>query len=137
MKSVLDLPGPARTTVYVLLYNGAIAGSVVCALPANGDAKLSALVRIYAGPLTMPATSSSATGYGYCKQSAAVDDVFNKVSKLPTSDETRTTYGFTAEVRDRFRSVFAGGTRPDLHGSGMSAVGAWVESHGYKWEPVL
>lgn len=97
-------PGPARTSVWVLLHGGEYAGRIIAAWPADGAGRLRMYVAFFRGELEHPeAMCGQAGGCDYDKGSAAFADALKR-------------HGVGA---------------PDLSGRGMEAVAAWLESKGY------
>lgn len=115
-KRAWDCPGPARTGVWVLLYQGKIAGDIVLAYPRDGAGTVYATLRTFAGESPMgnlDVTTGSAGGYGYCKTSAAIDDCMRRSGWAP----------------------WKGGR--DTHGAGRTAVVAAFEALGFEAREIL
>lgn len=105
-KSAYDYDCVKLTTAWALLFDGKHAGKVV----AKGGPTNVCTVSVWAGPgKDWPRATGHATGYGYCKFSAAFDDALNR----------------------------AGIKCPDLNGRGAGAVRCWLESLGYTVIEVL
>ena len=102
--------GPSRTSVWVMLQDGKVAGRIITAWPNDGAGRVRMAVSIYGGPLKQDETLfGQAGGYGYDKESAAFQDAL-----------------------DRHGLVSA-----DLSGRGMGAVRDWFASAGYELHQVL
>lgn len=105
MKSIYDFSGVKSVAAWALLYAGENAGKVI---GHYGNSRVNVAAFIYAGPLAdnrcTKHYNGSASGYGYCKFSAAFD-----------------------------AALIKGGHKPsvDLHGSGKETVRAYLESLGY------
>ena len=108
---IFKCPGPARTSVWVLLHSGELAGRVITAWPNDGAGRVRMAVSIYGGPLKQDETLfGQAGGYGYDKESAAFQDAMD-------------------------RHGLAVGR--DLSGRGMGAVRDWFAGEGYDLVQVL
>lgn len=106
---IFKCPGPARTSVWVLLHSGELAGRIITAWPNDGAGRVRMMVRLYSGPLKQDeALFGQAGGYGYDKESAAFEDALNR-------------HGLVG----------------DLSGRGMGAVRDWLASAGYELRQVL
>lgn len=105
MKYIFDFSGVKSVTAWAFLYDGKEAGKVI---GHYGNSRVNVAAFIYAGPLADNRRTKHyngwASGYGYCKFSAAFDEALRK-----------------------------GGHKPsvDLHGSGKEIVKAYLESLGY------
>ena len=107
---IFKSPGPARTSAWVLLHCGKMAGRIITAWPNDGAGRVRMAVSIYGGPLKQDETLfGQAGGYGYDKESAAFQDAM-----------------------DRHGLVSA-----DLSGRGMGAVRDWFAGEGYDLVQVL
>ena len=107
---IFKCPGPARTSVWVLLCAGELAGRIITAWPNDGAGRVRVMVSIYSGPLKQDETLfGQAGGYGYDKESAAFQDALNR-------------HGIASN---------------DLSGRGMGAVRDWLASAGYELQQVL
>ena len=107
---IFKCPGPARTSVWVILHSGELAGRIITAWPNDGAGRVRMAVSIYGGPLKQDETLlGQAGGYGYDKESAAFQ-----------------------EALDRHGLASA-----DLSGRGMGAVRDWFASEGYDLRQVL
>ena len=103
--------GPSRTSVWVMLQNGKVAGRIITAWPNDGAGRVKVAVMAWEGVLKdYNAMLGQAVGNGYDKESAAVQDAFNR-------------HGFK--------------TGRDLSGRGMSTVGEYFAALGYQLERVL
>ena len=107
---IFKCPGPARTSVWVLFYSGKLAGRIITAWPNDGAGRVRMTVSIYHGPLESAETLfGQAGGYGYDKESAAIQDALSR-------------HGIVSA---------------DLSGRGMDAVRDWFAGEGYELEQVL
>ena len=107
---IFKCPGPSRTSVWVLLHSGELAGRVITAWPNDGAGRVRMAVSLYNGPLKQDETLfGQAGGYGYDKESAAFQDALNR------------------------HGLVAG----DFSGRGMGAVRDWLASEGYELQQVL
>ena len=107
---IFKCPGPARTSVWVLLHSGELAGRIITAWPNDGAGRVRMTVSIYSGPLKQDETLfGQAGGYGYDKESAAFHDALSR-------------HGIVSA---------------DLSGRGMGAVRDWLASAGYELQQVL
>ena len=108
---IFKCPGPARTSVWVILHSGELAGRIITAWPNDGAGRVRMIVSISGGPLKQEETLfGQAGGCGYDKESAAFQDAMDR-------------HGV---VVDR-----------DLSGRGMGAVCDWFASEGYDLRQVL
>ena len=108
---IFKCPGPARTSVWVILHSGELAGRIITAWPNDGAGRVRMAVSIHSGPLKQDETLfGQAGGYGYDKESAAFQDAL-----------------------DRHGLVVG----RDLSGRGMGAVRDWFASAGYELHQVL
>ena len=108
---IFKCPGPARTSVWVLLHSGELSGRIITAWPNDGAGRVRMMVGIYGGPLKADETFfGQAGGYGYDKESAAFQDALD-------------------------RHGLAVGR--DLSGRGMDAVRDWFAGEGYELQQVL
>ena len=107
---IFKCAGPARTSVWVLLHSGELAGRIITAWPNDGAGRVRMIVSIYSGPLKQDETLfGQAGGYGYDKESAAFQDALGR-------------HGIVSA---------------DLSGRGMGAVRDWFASEGYDLVQVL
>ena len=107
---IFKCPGPSRTSVWVLLCAGELAGRIITAWPNDGAGRVRVAVSIYSGPLKQDeALFGQAGGYGYDKESAAFQD-----------------------ATDRHGLASA-----DLSGRGMGTVRDWFASECYDLRQVL
>ena len=107
---IFKCPGPARTSVWVLLHSGELSGRIITAWPNDGAGRVRMAVSIYGGPLKQDETLfGQAGGYGYDKESAAFQDALER-------------HGIVSA---------------DLSGRGMGAVRDWFASEGYDLRQVL
>ncbi len=103
--------GPSRTSVWVMLQNGKVAGRIITAWPSDGAGRARVAVMAWEGVLKdYDVMLGQAGGYGYGKESAAVRDAFER-------------HGFK--------------TSQDLSGRGMTAVKEYFAMLGYQLERVL
>ena len=108
---IFKCPGPARTSVWVLLHSGELAGRIITAWPNDGAGRVRMAVSIYGGPLKQDEILfGQAGGYGYDKESAAFQDALER------------------------HGIVVG---RDLSGRGMGAVRDWFASKGYDLVQVL
>ena len=108
---IFKCPGPARTSVWVILHSGELAGRIITAWPNDGAGRVRMAVSIYGGPLKADETLfGQAGGYGYDKESAAFQDALDR-------------HGLAVDQ--------------DLSGRGMGAVRDWFASAGYDLRQVL
>jgi hypothetical protein len=71
-----DCADVRSVTAFVLLHDGELAGKIVAS---HGQSRVTAGVWVWGGPLReMPSTWGTASGYGYCKLSAAVADALGR-----------------------------------------------------------
>ena len=107
---IFKCPGPARTSVGVILHSGELAGRIITAWPNDGAGRVRMAVSIYGGPLQQDETIfGQAGGYGYDKESAAFQDALNR-------------HGIMSS---------------DRSGRGMGAVRDWFACEGYELRQVL
>ena len=107
---IFKCPGPSRTSVWVLLQDGKVAGRIITAWPNDGAGRVRMTVSIYGGPLKADETFfGQAGGYGYDKESAALHDALSR-------------HGIVSA---------------DLSGRGMGAVRDWFAGEGYELQQVL
>ena len=107
---IFKCPGPSRTSVWVMLQDGKVAGRIITAWPNDGAGRVRMTVNIYHGPLEPAETLfGQAGGYGYDKESAAFHDALSR-------------HGIASA---------------DLSGRGMGAVRDWFASAGYELHQVL
>ena len=107
---IFKCPGPARTSVWVILHSGELAGRIITAWPDDGAGRVRMAASIYGGPLKQDETLlGQAGGYGYDKESAAFQDALGR-------------HGIVSA---------------DLSGRGMGAVRDWFASAGYELRQVL
>ena len=103
--------GPPRASVWVMLQDGKVAGRIITAWPNDGAGRVKVAVMAWEGVLKdYNAMLGQAGGYGYDKESSAIQDAFDR-------------HGFT--------------TGQDLSGRGMSTVGEYFAGLGYQLERVL
>ena len=108
---IFKCPGPARTSVWVLLCAGELAGRIITAWPNDGAGRVRMAVSIYRGPLKQDeALLGQAGGCGYDKESAAFQDAMDR-------------HGVVVDQA--------------LSGRGMSVVRDWFVSEGYDLRQVL
>lgn len=105
MKSIYDFSGVKSVTAWALLYDGKEAGKVI---GHYGNSRVNVAAFIHAGPLAdnrrTKHYNGAASGYGYCKFSAAFDEALRKGGHKPSMD---------------------------LHGAGKETVRVYLESLGY------
>lgn len=107
---IFSQAGPARTSVHVLVLDGAIVGRIVTAWPKDGAGIVKLAVMAWRGPWAeLPVMRGRARGYGYDRESAAFQDALTR-------------HGVQC---------------PDLGGRGMGTVRDWLGSIGYQCEQVL
>ena len=107
---IFKCSGPARTSVWVLLHSGELAGRIITAWPNDGAGRVRMSVSIDGGPLKQDeALFGQAGGYGYDKESAAFEDALGR----------------------------NGIVSADLSGRGMGAVRDWFAGEGYELQQVL
>ena len=103
--------GPSRASVWVMLQNGKVAGRIITAWPNDGAGRVKVSVMAWDGVLKdYNAMLGQAGGYGYDKESAAIQDAFDR-------------HGFK--------------TGRDISGRGMDAVRDWFAGEGYELQQVL
>ena len=108
---IFKCAGPARTSVWVLLHSGELAGRIITAWPNDGAGRVRMAVSIYGGPLKQDeALFGQAGGYGYDKESAAFQDAMDR-------------HGIAVDW--------------DFSGRGMSVVRDWLFESGYGLKQVL
>ena len=102
--------GPSRTSVWVMIQNGKVAGRIITAWPNDGAGRVKVAVMAWAGVLKdYNAMLGQAGGYGYDKESAAIQDALSR-------------HGIVSA---------------DLSGRGMGAVRDWFAGEGYELQQVL
>ena len=102
--------GPSRTSVWVMLQDGKVAGRIITAWPNDGAGRVKVAVMAWDGVLKdYDAMLGQAGGYGYDKESAAVHDALSR-------------HGIVSA---------------DLSGRGMTTVGEYFAALGYQLERVL
>ena len=107
---IFKCPGPARTSVWVMLQDGKVAGRIITAWPNDGAGRVKVAVMAWGGVLKdYNAMLGQAGGYGYDKESAAFEDALGR-------------HGLVAD---------------NLSGRGMGAVRDWLASEGYDLVQVL
>ena len=108
---IFKCPGPARTSVGVLLYGGELAGRIITAWPNDGAGRVRMSVCIDGGPLKQDETLfGQASGDGEGRESAAFQDAMDR-------------HGIAVDK--------------DLSWRGMGAVRDWFASAGYELHQVL
>ena len=112
--TVEERPGPARTGVWVitdLTEKNCIVGKIIVAYPRDGAGRLYAALWDWTGPEPRDVQEKSVGGYGYDKNSAAIDDML---------------FGHGARE-----------FRLDCDGTGMNTAAAQFRVHGYALTRVL
>lgn len=103
--------GPSRSSVWVMILDGKVAGRIITAWPNDGAGRVKVAVMAWDGVLKdYNAMLGQAGGYGYDKESAAIQDAFDR-------------HGFK--------------TGRDLSGRGMSTVQGYFAELGYQLERAL
>ena len=111
---VQEMTHVRSVSAVALLYDGVPAGKIIANWSDNDSGSVcTAQICIHGGPFAdMPITKGSASGCGYCKFSAAVDEAINKV--WPGNVE-----------------------RKSFSGAGDNAVEAFFKSYGYTYFSIL
>ena len=108
---IFNQAGPSRTSVWVMLQDGKVVGRIITAWPNDGAGRVKVAVMAWEGVLKgYDAMLGQAGGCGYDKESAAIQDAFDR-------------HGFK--------------TGQDLSGRGMTTVGEYFAGLGYQLERVL
>lgn len=103
--------GPSRTSVWVIIRDGKVVGRIITAWPNDGAGRVKVAVTAWDGVLKdYNVMLGQASGYGYDKESAAIQDAFDR-------------HGFK--------------TGQNLSGRGMSTVQEYFAGLGYQLERVL
>lgn len=115
-RSAFDAANVKSVGAMAILHDGKYAGRIVASW---GDSRCTVTVHFFEGPLRdCPNTTGTASGYGYCKFSAAVSNALSRVMIEP--DDTP----------EEFRIH-----RMDSAGSSM--VRKWFEHFGYELVEVI